>query len=647
MYTRKAVKPSCCIMKKLLLLTVGLFLLLSRPEAQPSGDGPERYLALISRIAARPDDSTAIDLAYNLLLKFQNATIDRNIMLRQRLQYADAETLRLFKKRDSLLLTAGRTYEQPVALRPDTQRPLEEAQALEEQILTRMLRSDSYFMALSVKFSKAAYDDQPTLKRLVCYRKIAGQKGDSELAAQLRTYSEKKQHRPLDWREILRELSPYEASVEFTLHRDEHTQQVHYGALVLRKGFRFPRYVALCTQAELDEVLQKNGLEEAIYYRYLYEPLTGEAPAPLYDLIWKPLINILKNIKKIYYAPAGDIHRLNPGAICTAGASHLLQDQYEFVRINSTRSLISTYSYAGSAALPDVYLPCASKTPESRELVSRFFGSIEVDFYDPEVFSHGKTAALFGNISYDMDSVALRQPASKSVKSAVSSASAKGIKKRQFIKGATEWEALEGTAPEIGAIADILSRSDYKVRSFERYAASEECFRKLGRDDPSPRIIHVATHGFFLQDTLAQRNDHPMNRSGLIFAGANYAWKAGKPLKQMEDGILTAFEISCMNLQNTELVVLSACETGLGYLVANEGVFGLQRAFKQAGVKNLLVSLWSVPDQATRLLMEQFYQNCLEHDTSMRTALRAAQQWMRQQEAYKNPYFWAGFVLLE
>lgn len=169
----------------------------------------------------------------------------------------------------------------------------------------------------------------------------------------------------------------------------------------------------------------------------------------------------------------------------------------------------------------------------------------------------------------------------------------------------------------------------------------------LGKGKPSPRILHIATHGFFLPDTLQGQEEHPMNRTGLILAGANHAWARGKPVSDMEDGILTAFEITTMDLKNTELVVLSACETGLGYIVNNEGVFGLQRAFKQAGAKNLMVSLWSVPDKATQLLMTQFYQNCLDKNMSLRDALKAAQQWMRGQNAYKNPYYWAGFVLLE
>lgn len=137
-----------------------------------------------------------------------------------------------------------------------------------------------------------------------------------------------------------------------------------------------------------------------------------------------------------------------------------------------------------------------------------------------------------------------------------------------------------------------------------------------------------------------------MIRSGLILAGANYAWKHGRPYKEgMEDGILTAYEISQMNLSNTELVVLSACETGLGDLQGNEGVFGLQRAFKIAGVKYLIMSLWSVPDKQTAQFMISFYKNWIEKKLSIPDAFRTTQKQMRSQGL--DPYHWAGFILVE
>ena len=129
-------------------------------------------------------------------------------------------------------------------------------------------------------------------------------------------------------------------------------------------------------------------------------------------------------------------------------------------------------------------------------------------------------------------------------------------------------------------------------------------------------------------------------------AGANYGWSTGKPIKKgMENGILTAYEISQLDLHHTELVVLSACETGLGDIDGNEGVYGLRRSFKIAGARYLIMSLWKVEDFQTQELMTAFYRYWLLDKQSIPDAFRAAQLEMR--ERYENPYFWAGFVLME
>ena len=136
-----------------------------------------------------------------------------------------------------------------------------------------------------------------------------------------------------------------------------------------------------------------------------------------------------------------------------------------------------------------------------------------------------------------------------------------------------------------------------------------------------------------------------MLRSGLILSGGNVTWQGEQSLSTVEDGILTAYEISQLDLSNTELVVLSACETGLGDIDGNEGVYGLQRAFKIAGAKYLIMSLWQVPDKQTSLLMTKFYEKWLEDEMTIPDAFHAAQKELR--EFGFDPYQWAGFVLVE
>jgi CHAT domain-containing protein len=135
-----------------------------------------------------------------------------------------------------------------------------------------------------------------------------------------------------------------------------------------------------------------------------------------------------------------------------------------------------------------------------------------------------------------------------------------------------------------------------------------------------------------------------MLRSGLLFAGANRVWSGTRSADNWNDGILTAEEVSLMNLGGVELVTLSACETGLGEIRNYEGIFGFQRAFRLAGVRNLVMTLWRVPDNTTRLFMLEFYSN-IARDYPVRAAFEAAVRNFRKK--YPAPYYWAGYVLVD
>jgi CHAT domain-containing protein len=139
---------------------------------------------------------------------------------------------------------------------------------------------------------------------------------------------------------------------------------------------------------------------------------------------------------------------------------------------------------------------------------------------------------------------------------------------------------------------------------------------------------------------------NPLTRCGLLFAGSNIALSghSSELPEGVQDGILTAKEISLMDLRDADLVVLSACETAKGD-ITSEGVFGLQRAFKMAGVQTIIMSLWKVNDQATQLLMTEFYNNWIGKHQSKREAFRNAQNAVRTQ--YEEPEYWAGFIMLD
>jgi CHAT domain-containing protein len=209
---------------------------------------------------------------------------------------------------------------------------------------------------------------------------------------------------------------------------------------------------------------------------------------------------------------------------------------------------------------------------------------------------------------------------------------------------------LPNTLPEVERISALLQQKNLQTTLLTGAAGSETAVKSLCAT-ADPGILHFATHGFFFEKKSPATGtlhlataENPMFRSGIILAGANPAWRGESGTGMQDDGILTADEISLLPLRNTALVVLSACETGLGDVHDDEGVYGLQRAFRLAGAQNIVMSLWRVPDAQTRSFMEHFY-TALLVDGDVRKAFRSARQTMRVE--FSNPFYWAGFVLLE
>jgi len=202
--------------------------------------------------------------------------------------------------------------------------------------------------------------------------------------------------------------------------------------------------------------------------------------------------------------------------------------------------------------------------------------------------------------------------------------------------------------------ASVVQALEDQARLKARYYCGGNALEEVLKGMPAaPRVLHLATHGFFCDDVeMGQQGgfENPLLRCGLALTGANCVMdKARKDESRKEDGILTAFEVSGLNLVGTELVTLSACETGVGEVKNGEGVYGLRRAFQHAGARSIMMSLWKVRDRETCELMEGFYQNWLGGQ-SKREALRqsALKILASQREKHQagHPYFWGAFVLL-
>lgn len=211
---------------------------------------------------------------------------------------------------------------------------------------------------------------------------------------------------------------------------------------------------------------------------------------------------------------------------------------------------------------------------------------------------------------------------------------------------------LPGTKAEIEAIQKLLSTKNCKTEIYLQQNAKEEVIKKLNQPD----VLHIATHGFFLANINKNKEkvfgieadkarEMPMLRSGLMFAGAEATVQNIKSaeISTENNGIFTAYEAMSLNLDNTQLVVLSACETGLGEVKSGEGVYGLQRAFQIAGTETLIMSLWKVADEQTQELMTLFYQKWLNSNNKHLSFIEAQKELKKK---YPEPYFWAAFVLV-
>ncbi|MGB4968402.1 MAG: tetratricopeptide repeat protein, partial [Saprospiraceae bacterium] len=390
----------------------------------------------------------------------------------------------------------------------------------------------------------------------------------------------KKTNMQVYWKDVQNKLTNKEAAIEFvsySLSNSEfNTDSIMYAALLLKPDESQPIFISLFEEKSLDSLLQLNAERKTDYVNNLYSiagrgAVALETPKrTLYEMIWEPIEKYMEGIKTIYFSPSGLLHRINLDAI-PVSESETLADKYKLIELNSTRQLV----------IPD---------------------QVEIMNND---------AVLYGGIQFEADTtfhknepvIASRSRGELSFSSVDSS-----------LRGGS-WNYLPGSAREINSIESILKKSKVKITLKTGYGATEESFKNLGANNTfSPRILHIATHGYFFEDLIKSSqkseinsqnenvftmSDHPMLRSGLIMAGGNATWQGKQTLEGREDGILTAYEISQMNLSNTELVVLSACETGLGEIQGNEGVYGLQRAFKIAGAKYLIMSLWQVPDKQT------------------------------------------------
>ena len=402
------------------------------------------------------------------------------------------------------------------------------------------------------------------------------------------------------WRDVKQSLKHNECAIEFITYvgfskSNSETKDLKYAALILTPEIDSPIFVELCTFNQLHEVLFNALKEQEIGINELY--VQGEKQI-LYELIWNKIDDYVKNAKSIFISPTLLIKDVNLGFIPCPDGSYL-NEKYDIRIVTSTAKICNQER----AHYSDAYV----------------YGGIE--------YTKGKHNS--NQISYR--SIVINELCDST---------------------RNGFGFLRASGYEADQIADVLQENNIETNLIKGADADEKSFRKM--DGNSPSIIHLSTHGFYLVgfdkyteyfDKLLSYSikDNSMLLSGMLLADANSTLKASNEKTPLNDGIITAEEIAMLDLRNTELVVLSACETAIGVNL-QEGFGGLVRAFKNAGVKSILASLWKVPDDATAKLMTSFYKLFLS-GIEMHLALKMAQK--EVSKLYPDPYYWASFILLD
>lgn len=435
---------------------------------------------------------------------------------------------------------------------------------------------------------------------------------EREIVSSIGNYKDIFDDSKLKWENIRDCLKAGEATIEFNMFSELVTEDraiiPYMGALIIRSDSDFPVFVRLCRQRDINAILRKGNKSDSQLIDELYNLANDE----LYNSIFKPIEKHLTGCKTLYFSPVDKLHKINIQAISTKGER--LMDRYNLIEVSSTAILLEREN--------DMI---------TNELSSAFVvGGID---YNEDIEEMVLEANKYSEYSPNYD-----------------------LATRSSYRGM--WDNIPGTLFEAESIDSLLHNHKIESTFLKGRNANEESIKHL--NGHSPDIIHIATHGFFynkkeessthfFDDTKSHTGKgFPMKYSGLLFAGANNVW-TGKALpNHIEDGVLTAEEISQMDLANTKLVVLSACDTGLGEIGSVDGVYGLQRGFKMAGVETIMMSLWKIPDEATSILMVEFYRNLLS-GKSKHQSLKDAQKHLRQVEngKYDKPEYWASFILLD
>ena len=407
------------------------------------------------------------------------------------------------------------------------------------------------------------------------------------------------QEKALSWKDVQGALKEGEAAVEFV------SSDSIAGALVLLPTGT-PQYVSLTNgfqlRDQLSELMRMSAKDKA---RVLYE----EDRLHLYERLWKPLEAALKGVTIVYFSPIYYLNELAFHAFKLPDGSYLT-DHYNLHQMLTTGEVCRQRGRKADNSLRSALLMGGVFYSDGHEALAREMMRTTGDFRS--------TGDSRGAVNDDEETFGF----------------------------------LPYTNHEVDVADSLLKMHRVSATLLSGRASTEKALRDVS--GKSPDILHLSTHGFYVGDDdevmtnkflarYPQSRFQSMQRAGLALYGANATWDGTNALPEDADGILTANEVARLDLTHTQLAVLSACQTAVGY-ASQEGVFGTHRGFKQAGVRSILATLWNVNDRSTAILMETFYKEWLE-GKPMQQALHDAVNALRK--VYSHPFYWAPYVMID
>ena len=416
---------------------------------------------------------------------------------------------------------------------------------------------------------------------------------EQRLSHKCQSYNEYETYLDINYEKVRNSLADHEVVVDFSDYQTEDSVR-QYAAYIYDKDKSHPLLVKCFDQQQLDSLL--DGMQN--YTLYNYEQLQNRAS----KLIWNPIEASIAKGSTVYYIPSGVMHGIALEALPLSDGTTLGQHYY-FVRLTSAREIVNAHH--------------SSKI--------------------------NRTATLYGGLQYSLDPQKMEEESKAYEKSDLA-----GLVRSEY--GVSGFKDLRNTKDEVKKIEKTLVDNGFSVKAYLGSKGNAESFVAL--DGKSPSIVHIATHGFYYTPDEAKDKDFlrgytdAMSLSGLVFAGGNAAWLGKKNVDGVLGGVLTAKDIANLDFKGTDLLVLSACKAGQGKVTA-EGVFGLQRAFKKAGVGTIIMSLWNVDDKVTSEFMIAFYEQLTDkaNNWNKRKAFEQTKEIIRKK--HPDPYYWAAFVMLD